>query len=56
MEVQSSQKLRTLEGFQADLQSIVEWMQRTDGASEQVADVLEAIQSEQNDHRWAALI
>ena len=54
LEVQSGQKLRALEGVQADLGHIADWMQRTDGASEQVADVLEAIQSEQNDHRWVA--
>lgn len=39
--------------LQAELQRIIDWMQKNDGASEQVAEVLGALQREQDDHRQA---
>lgn len=39
--------------LQAELLRIVDWMHKNDGASEQVADVLRALQREQDDHRQA---
>lgn len=37
--------------LQTELVRIADWMQKNNGASEQVADVLGALQREQDDHR-----
>lgn len=53
LERQYQQQFDSLRGSQAELQRIVEWKQSSDAASDKVADVLGALQLEQDDHRSA---
>ena len=51
LEGQYSHRNSSLGSLRAEMQRVVEWVQHSEGASEQVAEVLAAVQSELVDHR-----